>query len=104
MRISENSGDVPVNIIRNEFLFRANRPDHSAAIAARLIKIPNAQTLTFDSAVIYQDSEGGGLSRIVAKYVCSARTIVVESRPSVNGPIAKVLWDDTPARTANRRA
>lgn len=56
--------------------------------------MPNGQTLAFDSAVIYQNSEGGGLSRIVAKYVSHAQTVLVESRPSESGPVTKVLAGD----------
>jgi hypothetical protein len=94
MPISDSPNEVPVSTISSEFLFTANRPDHSAAVAARLAQIPDCQTLKFDSAVIYQNSEGGGLSRIVVKYVSPGRIILVESRPSVNGPIAEVRSDD----------
>jgi len=92
---SDFPNDVPLSTISSEFLFTANRPEHSAAVAARLAHIPDCQTLKFNSAVIYQKSEGGGLSRIVVKYVAPGRIILVESHPSVDGPIAEVRSDVT---------
>jgi hypothetical protein len=93
MAISDSPKDVPVSTIRSEFLFTANRPEHSAAVMARISHLPDGHTLTFDSAVIYQGSECGGLSRIIVKYVAPTRTVLVESRPSTHGPVAETLWD-----------
>ena len=94
MRKADLSNDVSVTTIRNEFLFGANRPDHAAAVASQIARIPNGRSLNFESAVLYQNSHGG-LSRIVVKYVSPARTVVVESRPSVNGPAAEIILDET---------
>ena|SRR5579863_2702964 len=93
MSISAFPNDIPLTTIHNEFLFAANRPEHSAAVMAQLAHIPGGQTLKFESAVIYQNSDGGGLSRIVVTYVSPGRNILVESHPSVNGPIAELRFD-----------
>jgi hypothetical protein len=99
MAIADFPKDVPVSTIRSEFLFTANRPDHSAAVAARLARVPDGHTLSFDSAVIHQSSESGGLSRIVVTYVSPTRTVLVESRPSTHGPVAEVLSDDSTSQS-----
>jgi hypothetical protein len=68
MSVERPSDDI-IRVFRHEFVFRANCPDHAAAVRKRVLDSADHQALVFDSAVMYQKAGSGGLSQVIVKFV-----------------------------------